>query len=274
MRKLLLLLTIALPLTVSSQYWEIGPMVGASVYNGDFTETLIDYREIHMAYGGLVRYNISRIVTLKANIYRGMLSGTDANAKRYYERRWNRNLHFRSKVLDIAIMPEINLTGFQVNSFSYKSSPYIFAGVALFRFNPQAEYNGEWVNLQPLGTEGQYLNRFKDRRYSLTQISIPMGFGWKYSYGKNITIGVEFSARKTFTDYIDDVSTTYVDRRELAIRNGDIAVKLMNRTGEVNPEEIEYEEGEQRGSPDAKDWYYFAGFTISYSFLPLGCMKY
>ncbi len=274
MKKIVLSAFLFFPVFLYAQFWEIGAFTGASNYNGDFSESGIKMNETHFAYGGIIRYNINRYLTLKGNIIKGMISGSDENAKKYYHRQWSRNLSFRSTVLDIGIQPEFNILGYRTNHFTYKSSPYIFAGVSLLRFNPQALYNEKWTNLQPLGTEGQYLNvpEYFDRRYKLTQIVIPFGFGWKYSMGKNINIGCEISARKTFTDYLDDVSTNYVDLKDLLYRNGLIAVKLSNRTAEVGDELIEKTEDDPRGSPDAKDWYYFAGFTFTYSLLPRGCL--
>jgi len=274
MKRLFVLILITLPIIGFAQYFEAGPFIGASNYNGEFTEKFITFKETHVTYGGVVRLNFSQYFSLKANIYRGKVSGSDAYAEKYYHRRWTRNLHFQSTIVDFGIQPELNLKRFQVNSFSYRSAPYIFTGISVFKMNPQALYNNKWVNLQPLGTEGQNLPKYSDRKYKLVQIAIPIGLGWKYSIGNNISILVEASARKTFTDYIDDVSNTYVDPRELLYRGGQIAVNLMNRTGEVNDEPYEYTEEDFRGSPESKDWYYFLGFSVTYSFLPLGCMKY
>jgi hypothetical protein len=275
MKRVVLVLLLFFPAFLNAQFWEVGAFAGASNYNGDLSEG-IKFKETHFAYGSIIRYNINRHLSVKGNIIKGMISGTDANAKKYYHRQWSRNLSFRSTVLDIGIQPEFNILGYRTNHFTYKSSPYIFAGVSLLRFNPQALYNEKWTNLQPLGTEGQYLNvpEYEDRKYTLTQIVIPFGIGWKYSIGKNINLGFELSARKTFTDYLDDVSTNYVDDRDLLYRNGQIAVNLANRTGEVNDEKIPKTEDDPRGSPDAKDWYYFTGFTLSYSLLPQGCLGY
>ena len=274
MKKVLFLFCILLPITLSAQFWEVGGFVGSSNYTGDFSESTMMMKETHLAYGGVVRFNISRFLAIKGNIIKGTISGTDANAKKYYHRQWTRNLSFRSPILDISIQPELNLLGFRTNHFTYKSSPYIFVGVSFLRFNPQAYYNDKWVNLQPLGTEGQFLKGYDDRRYKLAQVSIPMGLGWKYSLGRNLNLGFEISARKTFTDYLDDVSANYVDLKDLLYRNGQIAVNLSNRTGEVNDERISKTILDPRGDPEKKDWYYFAGFTITYSLLPVGCLGY
>jgi len=273
MKSLIILILLSIPIIAKSQYWEFGGNIGASNYNGDFSERYIKVSQTHAAYGLLTRINISRKFAIRLSMTKTMLSGTDSIAKYYYHRRWTRNLSFRSPILDIALVPEFYILGFRTNHFTYKSSPYIFAGVCLFKMNPQAEYNGKWVNLQPLGTEGQYLPGYADRKYTLYQIGIPFGFGWKYSPGKNLNFAIELSARKTFTDYIDDCSNSYVSYRDILYRNGQIAAALSNRTGEVNNERIDkVPDVDMRGSPEADDWYYLIGFTVTYSLLKFGCM--
>lgn len=275
MKRLIIFILLITPTVLSAQYWEFGGYLGGTNYNGDFSERFIKMNHTHLSYGVISRLNLSRHFSLRLSITKGMVSGADSDARYYYHRRWTRNLSFRSPLLDIAVVPEFYILGFRTNHFTYKSSPYIFAGICLFKMNPQAMYNGKWINLQPLGTEGQYLSGpdYADRRYTLYQIGIPFGFGWKYSPGRNLNIGIEISARKTFTDYLDDCSNSYASYRDILYRNGQIAASLSNRTGEVNDERIEKVPGvDMRGSPKAKDWYYFAGITITYSLLKFGCM--
>ena len=120
------------------------------------------------------------------------------------------------------------------------------------------------VDLQPLGTEGQGLAEYPDREfYNLTQFSIPLGAGVKYALTDQINLGFEIGIRKTFTDYIDDVSLTYADEVILAENRGAQTVALANRTGSpVNG-------GQSRGSSD-NDWYLISGVTISYNFIDNG----
>jgi hypothetical protein len=130
-----------------------------------------------------------------------------------------RDLHFRSKLTEAYAALELYPTVFleQYDGLQGKLRPYGLIGVGLFKFNPQAQYhspNGttRWVDLQPLRTEGQGMSEYPNRqRYSLTQIAIPMGFGAKFYMSDGMYIGFELLHRKTFTDYIDDVSTTYIN---------------------------------------------------------------
>ena len=151
---------------------------------------------------------------------------------------------------------------YETGNSLYPFTPFIFAGVSLFRFNPQAEAsNGEWVALQPLGTEGQGTTAFQDRKkYALTQFSIPMGGGFKIAINKTFNIILEYGIRKTFTDYLDDVSSTYtggnlIDMSPLAVEMSD---KSLN-----GPQAKDF----QRGNTKNNDWYTFTGITLSFKLL-------
>jgi hypothetical protein len=172
-----------------------------------------------------------------------------------------RNLSFRSQVIEFSPMLEFNFFPYEVGNLNRPATPYIFGGFALFRFNPKAEYQGDWVALQPLGTEGQGTVSFPDRKeYSLINAAFPFGIGFKFHAGR-LALAIEWGLRKTFTDYLDDVSTTYVDPDLLYATNGVLAALIADRSV-VNPGEINT--GRQRGNPSNKDWYSFAGITLSY----------
>tara|TARA_B110000902_G_scaffold258779_1_gene329073 strand:- start:579 stop:1172 length:594 start_codon:yes stop_codon:yes gene_type:complete len=168
----------------------------------------------------------------------------------------NRGLHFKSPIYELSGQVEFNFLPFQPENPLYTWTPYVYTGISIFHFNPKAENkNGEWVDLQELGTEGQGTTLFPDRKkYSLVQYAIAMGGGVKIAVNPSFNIVLEYGIRKTFTDYLDDVSTTYP---------GD----LLDMTNEANfmsdPSET-YQLGEQRGNPDKKDWYSFAGITLSF----------
>ena len=271
-RKLLVLIFTSFCLTGYSQYWEVGAFLGSSNYNGDLVDGIISFKETHPAGGAIARYNVNPWVTVKGNIYYGTISGKDANSTKFV--RNQRNLSFKSSILDIGIQPEFNLRGYKSGHNYYKSSPYLFIGVSIFRFNPKAEYQGKWYTLQKYCTEGQGTTKYNDRqKYALTQASIPIGFGWKYSPARNWNIGIELSAHKTFTDYLDDVSSTYVPRDVLLAAYGDISAALSNRTGEVGTLQ-DYDASVDRGNPTTQDWYYFAGVFITYSILPNVCYRF
>jgi len=146
-------------------------------------------------------------------------------------------------------------------------SPYVFVGIAATHHNPKTEYQGEWYELQPLGTEGQGIMGYAPK-YDRVIVAIPYGGGIKYALSERLTVGFEMGVRKTFTDYLDDVSTTYVTR-------GELALALSNRTGELlNGEPIQFEEGDRRGNPDNDDAYLIGGFSISYNIIGAGGYNY
>ncbi|MEZ5059160.1 MAG: hypothetical protein R2879_19155 [Saprospiraceae bacterium] len=150
------------------------------------------------------------------------------------------------------------------------SLPYLFVGIAASSFNPKAKYNNEWVALQPLGTEGQGIGG-NDSPYSKVAFAIPFGIGFKYAFNDLWNIGLEFGARKTFTDYLDDVGGTYTSYNELLAGNGQLAANLGNRTGEyLDTEPINVPTGTPRGDNVTSDWYFIAGLSISYNFMDTG----
>lgn len=130
-----------------------------------------------------------------------------------------RNLQFQSNLLEAYFAAEVYPTVFfeKYDGLLGKFRPYGLIGIGAFKFNPKGKYyapdgSSKWVDLQPLRLEGQGMAEYPNRKtYSLTQIEIPMGFGFKYYIKENMYIGLEILHRQTFTDYIDDVSTTYID---------------------------------------------------------------
>jgi hypothetical protein len=238
---------------------EIGIMGGGSYYLGDMNDNHFDYM---MPSGGIVvRKNIDRRITVKAEALLGYIRGDD-NRNTNDTVKLNRNLHFRSPIYELSGQVEFNFLPYETGNSLYPFTPFIFAGVSLFRFNPQAEAsNGEWVALQPLGTEGQGTTAFQDRKkYALTQFSIPMGGGFKIAINKTFNIILEYGIRKTFTDYLDDVSSTYtggnlIDMSPLAVEMSD---KSLN-----GPQAKDF----QRGDTKNNDWYTFTGITLSFKLL-------
>jgi hypothetical protein len=212
-----------------------------------------------------------------------MLSGSDTKAKDIYRK--DRNLSFRSPILEVSAQLEYSIIPEPVNfrynlkrgrGFSFRSllsiNTYVFAGVAGFYFNPKAKDDGvggtgKWVALQPLGTEGQGLMEGRDK-YSRFQLAIPFGFGLKYGVTRSMSIGLEYGARWTFTDYIDDVSTTYVDNNWLASKNPQaarMADKSIRTDDDSDPRpNVRYAAGDQRGESKYNDYYMFTMITVTY----------
>jgi hypothetical protein len=171
-----------------------------------------------------------------------------------------RNLNFKSNILEGNLCLEFNL----LDPEDYLGLPYVFGGVGVFHFNPYTkDANNVKTYLQPLGTEGQGLSAYPNKKmYSLTQLCLPFGGGWKQRINDVVEIDYELGARLLFTDYLDDVSTTYADPQQLLIGRGAKAVELAYR----GPTPPGAQEGIKRGNPKSKDWYFFTGLKLVYKF--------
>lgn len=261
--QLLGLLTLSGSLAAQMSYVEVGIMGGVSNYYGDMTQDYVVADESHFAYGGYLKYNFDHKMGIKFNIYSGTVSAADANSDRANLKA--RNLSFTSPVTEAAFTFEYNFFGYRPVEFKQRYSPYVYAGVAAFHFNPQAYYEGEWYDLQPLGTEGQGSEYFPFReKYRLYEFAIPFGVGFKWAMTERWNMGLEYGARWTFTDYLDDVSRTYVDRNLLIESNGIDAYNLSNRSGEyLGGEPFDYGNNDWRGDPTNTDWYMWLGVTFS-----------
>jgi hypothetical protein len=221
-----------------------------------------------------LRYKILEPLAAKGTISYGWVSGSDEKSDNIY--RLNRNLSFRSPIVEFATQVEFSIIKEPVShryslrrrkKFSLQSlqvNTYLFVGVAGFWFNPKGIDDGpggtgEWVALQPLGTEGQGLMEGREK-YSRIQLAIPLGIGMKYNITRQISLGVEFGARYTFTDYIDDVSTTYIDNKWLASKDA-MAARMADKS---DPLVLINGTGDQRGEAKYNDFYMFSLITVAY----------
>lgn len=248
---------------------EAGLSVGLSTYQGDLAPNSIggSFSQMHFAGGLFGRYNINNFLAAKLSLNYAKLSAEDANAAS--EAQQMRNLSFRTNVFEAAITGEFNILGYQPYNFERTFSPYIFAGVSYFHFDPQAFYDNQWIDLQPLGTEGQGIDGFEEE-YKLFEVAIPVGFGVKYALNDQWNIGLEVGLRKTFTDYIDDVSGLFGDNALIAAENGELAGILNDRAGEVTNEPNVRTATSQRGNPDRDDTFVIGAVFISYNFTDNG----
>jgi opacity protein-like surface antigen len=263
MKRILLSLFALLPLTAFGQYAEIGLIGGAMTYTGDLAETPYRIEQTHPSIFGYVQYNTSPWFSLRWQGGYGRISGSDEYSSRSYANL--RNLSFTSDIYEGSMLLVWNLTGFDAKRMRRPFSPYLFGGVSVFNFNPRAYYQGQWVELQPLGTEGQGTSAFPERDpYALTQVGLPIGGGLRIALTEQWTMGIEVKFTKTWTDYLDDVSTTYVAQEVLIAENGLLAWNLSNRTGEyLNTEPLDWDETVQRGDPSDKDWFIMTGITVA-----------
>lgn len=284
--KILLLITLFLATyTVNAQRWmrenslDLGIFLGGSNYTGELTAfKMFEKQGTHFAAGLLTRYNMGNRLTLKISATRGSISGYDEWYSDKTENRM-RNLHFKSILWDFTGGVDINLRMLdrrQAKGFV----PYVTTGISVFKFNPQAQFfynaasphntgtngyttlagrNGEWVNLQPLSTEGQQTAEYNDlKRYPLTQLAVPVGLGLKCYMNRSWMIALEYGVRVTFTDYLDDVSGTYAKPFFIESQYGPIASAM------ADPGPILHDAGTARGNSKNKDRYSIFGVSVTY----------
>ncbi len=252
-------------LSAFSQYWEAGGFIGASNYSGDLARRVV-LSETNISVGALGKYNFSEYWSWKFGINYAKVSGGDYNFKEYQKR----NLEFFSHIWEIDNRVEFNFIRFGTGVLSKRSTPFFFAGINMFYFNPKTDFRGSVVRLQPLGTEGQNIEG--NKRYKQIGIALPIGMGYKYSLSPNWVFGAEIGVRKTFTDHLDDVSGIYPNFEKLQSSSGSAAVALSDRSVELDGRTHLATEGNFRGDPTIKDWYFIAGISLTYRFTPIRCM--
>lgn len=257
MNKLLLVFFI-LPVSVWAQKTDIGLMLGAANYLGDLAPDPV-LKETRPAGGLYVRNRLSKFFALKHSLLYARIKGDDAN----FEFNRLRNLSFRSDIFEISSVVEFNFVPFGTEILTENFTTYAFIGIAAFRHNPKTQFNGRWMPLRPMGTEGQGLPGGKD--YGLWQVALPFGMGCKYNMSDNWIIGAELGFRRTYTDYLDDVSNRYPDFISAGMPQ---AMLISDRSGEVNGGVSLAAPGDIRGNPATKDWYIFAGITLAYRIIP------
>lgn len=177
--------------------------------------------------------------------------------------RYERNLSFRSKIAEVQLAVEVHPLFFKSydEDESPRFSPYAVFGAGYFSFDPEANLNGTWYRLEPLRLEGQGFNEYPDRKpYDLRQVNLMGGLGLKYEINDFLNARIELVHRKLFTDYLDDVSTDYINPalfyQYLPAAQAGIAQQLFFRRNELNASDAQPLPGDQRGDPKDKDAYF------------------
>ena len=220
---------------------------GLATYQGDLTEktTFFGQPGYAASFGG--SYNLSNQLSLGLGFsYMKLKADDKENDKAALKAR---NLNFESNVWDINLT--LQFSPYTAGNFT----PYIDAGAGLFHFNPTTiDRHGHEQHLEELGTEGQGMAIPGNSYYLLTQFQIPFGGGIQYAINNKMALKLDFLFRKTFTDYIDDVSTIYPDG-SLIDKKLPLIKELSFRGDEIMPLAA-YPSGAQRGNADQKDFYY------------------
>lgn len=255
----------------ATKYWEYGLLLGGMAYQGEFTEGVVNTEDWNGMAGLVVKYHFDRKMALRFGANVGTISGNDENSS--FAWKVNRNLNFRSRVYEAYVTPEIHL--FTGSRFTKGVHFYVNGGLGFTYFNPQTYFDNQWINLQPLGTEGQGLDVLGSvDKYQLYTLSFPLGIGLEFHAGNNWYLSIDVNYRFTLTDYMDDVSGYYPDPSAMAIRYGEesLNVKLSDRRKVVESYPTdEFYPLQLRGNPSVKDRYMLFGINISKKITGLPC---
>lgn len=256
-RLIILLSLLCASWAVKAQVSELGITGGLTYYIGDLNTK--HYYNAKPAFGLVYRYNFNeryafRLQGLYSRLEAFDSDSPDPNAQ-------YRNLSFTTSLIEVAGLLEINFFPYRAGKEKKSWTPFIFLGAAYFRVNPQADLNGVRFDLAPLGTEGQGTSAGANEPYALDNLAYPFGAGLKFNL-KRVDIQLEWGLRKTKTDYIDDVSGSYVDNAVLEFENGDLSAALADRTG-ADRSNGDPNAGRARGDGKTTDWYQYTGLSIT-----------
>lgn len=252
MKKLILSAVIFFPLLAATQNLHVGVRLGLANYQGDLQQRSFTFNQAKFAGSLGLKYDLTEHLVARTFLTLTSLQGNDArNSSTALQ---ERNLQFATRLWEWELSGQYNI--FNLNDRWW--TPYVFAGVSLFHFKPYAnDAGGNKVFLQPLSTEGQGFIAGRDP-YKSTQIAIPFGIGAEYALNEDMKLGLELGYRRTFTDYLDDVSTTYVDEAQLLAARGSQAVAFAYRGTGSYPVA-----GTVRGNAGNKDAFYFVQLTFT-----------
>jgi Domain of unknown function (DUF6089) len=227
-----------------------------------------DLKTTRLFTGLSYTYFLDRALSLNADVHLTSVSAADSLSNKtsgHSLGRYNRNLSFKSNIFEMQVAAELYPLQAIYDKSTSEWMPYIGTGVGIFHFNPKAQLNGVWYKLHTLHLEGQGFAEYPERsNYKLTQFYIPLTVGVKYRVNENNLVSVNTIFRITFTDYIDDVSTTYIDpqlfNKYLSPEAAVLARQLYSRS--LRPEKVKPNVG--KGEPDNKDNYVSMVCTLSF----------
>lgn len=234
----------------NKRYLAVGGAFNFLTYFGDLApaESFLstDINQIKPGISALIDYHYAPRMSLKAELLYGRLTGDDNTSANPDDpgskSRYIRNLSFRNDIIDLSTTLQIylfkNYLDFRQRKFF---NIYLNGGVSIFYHNPKGKVpdykisgerypnTGKWVALRPLGTEGQFSEYYDRSPYSHIQFSVPFGGGFDFKLSDQLDLTFEINYRLLLTDYIDDVSGTYVD---LGALKGDLAKSMSDRSQE------------------------------------------
>ncbi len=264
-------IVLALNLNADAQYeyvqeGEVGITAGVAHYFGDINNRAA-FNRPKVALGIFLRKQFSNYTALRVAAHYARLGYSDQYSENEFQR--TRNLSFNTNIFEFALRGDFNFFEFNPTDPDHSFTPYATLGVGIFSYDPYAYYNGEKYYLRPLNTEGETFYQGR-KAYGSMAICVPIGFGVKYAVTDKINISFEIAHRFTTTDYIDDVSKTYVGIDKFTSQSSpNIAAILQDRSFELGTPIGT--EGRQRGFSKQKDQYAIAEFGISFNIISYRC---
>lgn len=250
---------------------EYGVSIGGSQYFGDLNDRY-GFQTVNPAVGAFTRIHMNPFIAVRIGGNYTRISYDDKLSSSVFNRA--RNLNFTSNIIEAYITTEFNFFRFMTGNEKNRWTPYLVGGAGFFYYNPTTTLNGRRYNLIDMGTEGQ-LAGFGERGYTNFSFCIPVGAGFKYWVRPGVNIGFEVVNRIALTDYLDDVSTTYVGGDKFINNPGleNAAFRLQDRSREVGDVALG-REGKQRGNSASNDNYLMFNFNISFQLKTYRCPSY
>ena len=253
------------------QQGEFGITAGAAHYFGDLN-TSANFNRPKVAFGVFFRKQFGNYIGLRVGANYARVGYSDIyNDDNEFQRR--RNLSFNSNIFELALQGDFNFFKFVPDDPYHAFTPYVTLGVGVFSYDPFAYLDDQKVFLRPLGTEGQGTAAYPDRKpYNTMAFCMPFGVGVKYALNNRMNIGFEVLYRFTNTDYLDDVSLTYVGADKfppLPDLSPSVAQRLQDRSYETG--DLIGIEGRQRGFPNQRDHFVTAAVTFSFNLTSYKC---
>jgi len=202
---------------LKSQNLEVGILAGGATYEGEVAPAeILDYLKTYRpAVGLFVRYNFTENLALRTDLRYATIFGDDAISNR------NRNFNFRTRLAEWTILGE--WVPFSLNLGSgVVAQPFGQIGGGLLYYTPQGLRNNDYIDLRPLGTEGQGLPAYSSSYSPFTYV-LTGGGGLKIKVNDSWGFSLEGALRYAGSDYLDDISTTPVTYRDVLDGNGSLA---------------------------------------------------
>lgn len=243
---------------------EFGASVGGANYFGDLN-TNSGFQYFRYSAGVFYKYNFSHYMAVRLGGNYAHVGYSDRYSNNVYQKQ--RNLDFKSNIFEACVMADFNFFQYTIGDYDHRFTPYVTMGASMFYFDPYTTLDNKNYFLRPQGTEGQNIDEYKDRIYKKYAFAFPIGAGFKVWLSKGLTLNFEIVNRYTSTDYLDDVSTTYVGKENFVEQvpspYPSPASQLQDRSPETGSEAIGTK-GRQRGVSTTKD--HFMLFQLGLSF--------